>query len=144
MYSVLGHEIRVFLAHPGGPYFTNKDEGHWGIPKGETEDGEDLLNAAIREFSEEIGLAPNGPYINLGFVQLKSGKIVHAWAFAGEWPEQKVPASNTCTVEWPPKSGQMLEIPEIDRAELFPVGQALRKINAAQLPFITRLLECLK
>ena len=144
MYSASDKELRIFLAHPGGPYFTNKDNGHWGIPKGETEAGEDLLEAAIREFNEETGLNPNGPYIAMGCVQLKSGKTVHAWAFSGDWSAQQVLVSNTFTLEWPPKSGCMQEFPEIDCVGFFTLQEALLKINTAQIPFLERLLDHIK
>jgi len=93
-----GH-LEVFLAHPGGPLFKNKDEGHWSIPKGEIESGEVLLSAAIREFEEETGLEPRGDFIELGTITQKGGKIVHAWAFPCEWEEAQLPRSNTFELE---------------------------------------------
>lgn len=144
MYSIVAGELKVFLAHPGGPYFTNKDDGHWGIPKGEIETGEDLLGAAMREFAEETGIIPKGPFVELGTVRLKSGKQVHAWGFTGEWSEQHVLVSNTFALEWPPKSGQLQEFPEIDQVGLFTVQQALQKISSAQVPFIERLVKLVK
>lgn len=144
MYSIAAGELRVFLAHPGGPYFTKKDDGHWGIPKGEIEPGENLLDAAIREFEEETGIIPAGPFAGLGSVQLKSGKQVHAWGFTGDWSAEHILVSNTFTLEWPPKSGQMQEFPEIDRVGFFAVEPARQKIVPAQIPFIERLIEMVK
>lgn len=133
--------LEVFLAHPGGPYFTNKDAGYWGIPKGEIEDDEDMLAAAVREFAEETGLEAAGDFLPLGAVVLASGKVVHAWAFAGDWEEGRAPASNLFALEWPPRSGRQRLFPEIDRAAFFPAAEARRRVTAAQAPFIDRLEE---
>src|SRR5271168_4872722 len=114
MYRVRDGKLQVFLAHPGGPHFTHKDDGCWTIPKGEPEPDEDLLDAAKREFQEETGILPTGPFIRLTPVKQKGGKIVHAWAFKGDWDGEIV--SNTFSMEWPPKSGRKAEFPEIDRA----------------------------
>ena len=131
----------IFLAHPGGPYYARKDDGYWTIPKGQIEDGEDELGAATREFQEETGIQPKGPFIPLGTVVLRSGKAVHAWAFAGDCPDGCVPPSNTCEIEWPPRSGKKLTIPEMDKVEFFNPESARRKIARAQEPFIDRLIE---
>ena len=139
MYNLAKNGLQVLLAHPGGPYFANKDDGFWGIPKGETEPGEVLLEAAIREFCEETGIQPCGDYISLGNVILKSGKNVHAWAFRGIWHEADFFLSNTFSIEWPPKSGRIQEFPEIDRIAMFSVEDGLKKITPAQAPFISRL-----
>lgn len=141
MYNLAENGLQVLLAHPGGPYFANKDDGFWGIPKGETEPGEVLLEAAIREFCEETGIQPSGDYISLGNVLLKSGKNVHAWAFQGIWHEADFFLSNTFSIEWPPKSGVLQEFPEIDRIAMFSVEDGLKKITPAQAPFISRLRE---
>jgi len=130
--------LQVLLAHPGGPYFQNKDEGAWSIPKGEIELGEDLLEAAKREFEEEIGFTPTGPFIALTPVKQRGGKIVHAWAFEGNCDPSAV-VSNKFPMEWPPRSGQQMEFPEIDRATFFDVSTARRKINAGQLALIDEL-----
>jgi predicted NUDIX family NTP pyrophosphohydrolase len=130
--------LQVFLAHPGGPFFTRKDEGAWTIPKGEAEPGEDLLETAKREFEEETGIMPTGPFIPLSPVKQKGGKIVHAWAFENDWKEKDV-VSNTFSMEWPPKSGRQAEFPEIDRAEFFDVREAKRKVKAAQDALIDEL-----
>ncbi len=135
--------LEVFLAHPGGPYLKTKDLGYWGIPKGEIEAGEDLLAAAVREFAEETGMTATGDFLPLGSVVQASGKVVHAWAFEGDWEEGRTPASNLFPLEWPPKSGREQWFPEIDRAAFFPVPAAMRKINRAQGEFIVRLQELL-
>lgn len=138
--------LEVFIAHPGGPLFAHKDDGHWSIPKGEGEPDEDLLATAIREFEEEIGLKidPQSEFIPLGAIRQKGGKIVHGWAVRGEWPENRPIQSNTFTLEWPPGSGRTREFPEVDRAEFFPVLEAKRKLKPTQLPLIERLEEALR
>jgi predicted NUDIX family NTP pyrophosphohydrolase len=108
MYRFHDGKLQVLLAHPGGPYFKNKDDGAWSIPKGEIEAGEDLLEAAQREFKEEIGVVPSGPFIALTPITQKGGKIVHAWAFEGDC-DPSASVSNTFTMEWPPKSGRQME-----------------------------------
>jgi predicted NUDIX family NTP pyrophosphohydrolase len=134
--------LEVLLAHPGGPFYRNKDAGHWSIPKGIPEEGEsDLLAVARREFQEETGLAAREPFLPLGQVRQKSGKVVHAWAFEGDVPPDFVPASNTFEMEWPPRSGRRASFPEIDRAELFPIEEARRRINAAQVALLDALLD---
>ena len=137
-----GH-LQVYLVHPGGPFFRNKDEGAWGIPKGEIEPSEDLLAAAQREFVEETGITPRGALLPLGDVRQRSGKVVHAWAFEGEPGEPPSPRSNTFTLEWPPGSGRVQRYPEIDRAAYFDVQTARRKANPAQVAFVDRLLALL-
>jgi predicted NUDIX family NTP pyrophosphohydrolase len=130
----------VLLVHPGGPFWRNRDDGAWMIPKGEVESGEDLLAAAIREFKEETGLTPTEPFLSLGQVKHKSGKIVHAWAFEGDCDPTKI-RSNTFEVEWPPKSGRRQEYPEVDRAEFYDLANARRKMLAAEAPLLDRLAE---
>ncbi len=138
MYHFEGGKLRVLLAHPGGPLFRNKDEGNWSIPKGEVEPGEDLLAAATREFREETGVTPTGPFLALHPIKQKGGKIVHAWAFEGTCDPPKV-VSNTFTMEWPPRSGRRTAFPEIDRADFFDVTAAKRKVKAAQVALIVEL-----
>ena len=138
MYRIHDGKLQVLLAHPGGPYFKNKDDGAWSIPKGEVEPGEDLLEAAQREFKEEIGVVPSGPFIELTPITQKGGKVVHAWAFEGDCDPSAI-VSNTFTMEWPPKSGRQMEFPEIDRAEFFGVDDGKRKIKAAQGALIEEL-----
>ena len=139
MYRFRDGQLQVFLAHPGGPFFARKDDGFWTIPKGEADPDEDLLEAAIREFQEETGLKPSGPYIPLKPVKQKGGKLVHAWAFEGDYEEGKPLVSNTFTIEWPPRSGRQVEFPEMDRAEFFDALMARRKVKAAQTGFIVEL-----
>jgi len=129
--------------HPGGPMWAKRDAGAWSIPKGEYDPTEDPLAAAKREFEEELGTpAPDGPVKDLGEVKQKSGKIVSAWAVAGDLDVTQI-TSNTVEVQWPPRSGKMLEIPEVDRAEWFGIQQAREKINAAQAELLDRLAEIL-
>ncbi len=135
MYRIQDGKLQVLLAHPGGPLFQNKDDGAWTIPKGEIEPGEDMLEAAKREFEEETGITPTGPFIELKPIKQKGGKVVHAWAFQGDCDPSAV-ASNTFTMEWPPKSGRLMEFPEMDRAEFFDMAAAGQKIKAAQMPLV--------
>lgn len=138
--------LEVFIAHPGGPLFAHKDDGHWSIPKGEVEPGEDLLATAIREFEEEVGLEidPQSHFLPLGTIQQKGGKVVHAWGVRGDWDQSRAIRSNTFTIEWPPGSGQMREFPEVDRAGFFAVTEAKRKLKPTQIPLIERLEETLR
>lgn len=138
MYRINSGASEVLLAHPGGPFFYNKDDGAWSIPKGEPEPAEDLLLTAQREFEEETGLKPAGPFIPLKPIQQKGGKIVHAWAFEGDCDPNTL-TSNTFTMEWPPKSGRQMEFPEIDRAEFFDLSTARRKIKSGQEALIDEL-----
>jgi predicted NUDIX family NTP pyrophosphohydrolase len=138
MYRIEDGVVEVLLAHPGGPYFVNKDDGEWSIPKGEPEPDEDLLLTAQREFEEETGLKPVGPYIPLKPTEQKGGKIVHAWAFEGDFDPTAF-KSNTFTMEWPPHSGRQQEFPEIDRAEFFDLATARKKIKAGQEKLIEEL-----
>jgi predicted NUDIX family NTP pyrophosphohydrolase len=135
--------LEVLLVHPGGPFWTNKDEGAWSIPKGEAASADDLLTRAQIEFEEELGIKPSGNWIELGSIKQKGGKTVHAWAFAGDLPKSFQIKSNTFEMESPPRSGKAQEFPEIDRAEFFPDGIARRKINPAQVAFLERLRDAL-
>ena len=143
MYRIQGGALEVLLAHPGGPFFRNKDEGAWSIPKGEPDADEDLLLTAQREFEEETGLKPSGPFIPLRPIKQKGGKVVHAWAFEGDCDPATV-KSNTFTMEWPPKSGRQMEFPEIDRAEFLDLATAKKKIKAGQEGFIEELEAIVK
>ena len=138
MYRRCRNQLEVLLMHPGGPLHAHRDDGAWTIPKGEVERGEELLAAAEREFQEETSRSPHGPYIPLGSVTQKSGKIVHAWAFEGDC-EPATLCSNTFRMEWPPRSGRMQEFPELDRAEFFDLPQARRKANPAQVALFDEL-----
>lgn len=134
-----GADLEVLLVHPGGPAWAHRDLGAWSIPKGEYEDGEDPLAAARREFEEELGSPPpQGPTFDLGEIRQKSGKIVRAWALAGDLNAGAI-RSNTFAMQWPPKSGQMHEFPEVDRAQWFALGQAREKVNPAQVQLLDRL-----
>jgi predicted NUDIX family NTP pyrophosphohydrolase len=143
LYRFNSKRLEVFLVHPGGPFWRNKEEGAWSIPKGETMPGEDALKAAIREFEEETGFIVSGKFIDLVPVKLKSGKIVHAWALEEDVNPAEV-KSNTCLVEWPPRSGKTIEIPEVDKGEWFTIDKAKEKINPGQLALIEELLIKLK
>jgi predicted NUDIX family NTP pyrophosphohydrolase len=142
MYRIHDGKLQVLLAHPGGPYFKNKDDLAWTIPKGEIEQGEDLLEAAKREFEEETGSTPTGPFTALKPIKQKGGKIVHAWAFKGDCDPTAI-TCNTFTMEWPPKSGQQMAFPEIDRADFFDLAAAMRKIKGGQEALIEELAELL-
>lgn len=135
--------LEVLLAHPGGPYFQKKDDGFWTVPKGEVAEGEDLLTRAKIEFEEEVGMTPQGEWIELGWVKQKGGKIVHAWAFEGNLKEDFKSFSNTFEMEWPPHSGRMESFPEVDRIGFFSIEEARRKVNVAQIVFLERLVEAL-
>jgi predicted NUDIX family NTP pyrophosphohydrolase len=138
MYRMSGSVLEVFLVHPGGPFGAKRDQGAWSVPKGLIGEGEDKLDAAKREFAEETSILPSEPFIYLGEIRQKSGKYVYAWAFEGNCDSSQV-KSNTFTLEWPPKSGQMKEFPEIDKGEFFSLSDALRKINQNQGEFLDRL-----
>jgi predicted NUDIX family NTP pyrophosphohydrolase len=136
--------IEVLLTHAGGPYWQNKDDGAWGIAKGEYADGEDPQAVALREFAEETGFpAPDPPFIPLGEVRKKSGKVVVAWGAEGDL-DPAAAVSNTVMLEWPPRSRKFIDIPEIDRVEWFAPETARRKVAEAEGPFIDRLLEAIE
>ncbi|NHC44461.1 NUDIX domain-containing protein [Motilibacter aurantiacus] len=131
--------VQVLLAHPGGPLFARKDDGHWSVPKGEYTAEEEPLAAARREFLEELGKpAPDGEPVPLGEARQSSGKVNTVWALHGDLDVAGV-HSNLFSMEWPPRSGRLQEFPEIDRAEWFDLEAARRKIFASQLPFLDRL-----
>ena len=139
LYRRVDGVLEVLLVHPGGPYWARKDEGVWSVPKGEYEAGEDPLEVARREFEEELGAAPpDGTPSPLGEIRQAGGKIVTAWAQEGDLDVTDV-RSNTFEMEWPPRSGRMQEIPEVDRAEWFSIEDARAKLNRGQLPFLDRL-----
>ena len=140
MYRSVRGFIEVFLVHPGGPFFKNKDVGAWTLPKGLQEKDEDLLLTAQREFEEETGIKPLGPYFDLGTTRLKSGKVIYAWAFETE-AERVTLQSNTFTMEWPPRSGKQQTFPEVDKADFFNLEQAREKLNEAQGIFLDRLAQ---
>ena len=141
MFRTRNAGLEVLLVHPGGPYFQNKDEGAWTIPKGEVGEGEDLLQRAKMEFQEELGVAASGDWMDMGSVKQKGGKTVHAWAFAGDLKDGFQLVSNTFEMEWPPRSGKVRQFPEVDRASFFSLDEAREKINLAQTVFLDRLIE---
>ena len=140
LYRKLNNMMQVFLVHPGGPFWKNKDDGSWSVPKGEYEDDEDPLDAAKREFYEETGEYIDGRFIKLGPIKQKSGKIVQAWAVEGDIDPQNI-KSNFFEMEWPPKSGKTQQFPEIDRGGWFSIEQALIKINPGQVGLVMELTE---
>jgi predicted NUDIX family NTP pyrophosphohydrolase len=134
--------LEFFLAHPGGPFWANREDGAWTIPKGGVEAGEAILDAARREFQEETGIAPAGPFIDLGSIRQRAGKVVHAWAFEGDADPDTI-VSNSRTTEWPRGSGRMITFPEVDRCGWFDATAARGRINAAQGELLTRLEQML-
>jgi predicted NUDIX family NTP pyrophosphohydrolase len=146
MFRRRNKELEVLLAHPGGPFFTRKDDGAWTIPKGEAAPGEDLLTRAQIEFEEEVGFRPKNvqDYIELSSIKQKGGKTVHAWAFEGDLPKSFEPKSNLFEMEWPLNSGKLKQFPEVDRAEFFTDDIARRKIKPTQIPFLDRLRAALQ
>lgn len=138
LYRRAGAALEVLLVHPGGPYWRSKDEGAWTIPKGEIADGEEALAAARRELAEETGVVAAGPFLPLEPVRQKAGKRVTAFACEGDCEAASI-VSNTFSMEWPPRSGQMHEFPEVDRAEWFDLDRARAKINPAQVAFLEEL-----
>ena len=134
--------LEVFLVHPGGPIWAKKDLASWTIPKGEYLEDEDPLAAARREFQEETGFIATGPFAALGEIRQASGKIVIAWATEGDCDPAKL-VSNTCFIDWPPRSGKKLEIPEVDRGAWFTIPEARPKIFEAKIPLLDRLIALL-
>jgi predicted NUDIX family NTP pyrophosphohydrolase len=138
MYRWRNDDVEVFLVHPGGPFWAKKDQGSWTPPKGEYEADEEPLVAARREFQEETGFIARGDCAELGSIKQKSGKTVIAWAFEGDCDPAQL-KSNTCEVEWPPKSGKWLEIPEVDRGSWFSLAEARIYIRTEQIPLLDHL-----
>ena len=130
--------VELFLAHPGGPFWRGRDDGAWTIPKGVVAPGEELLDAACREFEEETGIRPEPPFLSLGSVRQKAGKTVHAWAWEGDADPERI-TSNDMRTEWPRGSGKWLTFPEVDRCAWFEPVVARRKLNAAQSALVDRL-----
>jgi predicted NUDIX family NTP pyrophosphohydrolase len=139
LYRHPGERLEVLLAHPGGPFFEGRDPGHWTVPKGEPDPDEPLEAAARREFREETGQElPDGPWLDLGSIVQKGGKVVHAWAVEGDLDPGSA-RSETFEMEWPPRSGHMQAFPEIDRVAWFDPVEARRRIKSAQIPLMDRL-----
>jgi len=133
------HRVEVFIARPGGPWFPNRERDIWTIPKGEVEPGEEKLDAAIREFREEVGLTASPPYIELGWIRQKGGKTIFAWAFEGDFDESKPIRSNMVEIEWPPGSGRRKRWPEIVQAKFYGIDEAREHLKQAQHPLLDRL-----
>ena len=143
VYKRSGSGIEVFLVHPGGPFWAQRDLGAWSIPKGGAEEGEDLIACALREMREELGPAPEvkpEEMVELGSVRQKGGKVVHAWAVEGDFDPAALD-SETFSLEWPPRSGNEREFPEVDRAEWLDPDRAREKLIEAQTAFVDRLLD---
>ena len=143
LFRVVASHLEVLLVHPGGPLWAKKDDGSWSIPKGEFAETEDPFEAAKREFKEELGSLVTGEAILLKPLRQPSGMIIYAWGVRGDFDPATM-KSNTFTMEWPPKSGQKREFPEIDKAGWFPIEVAMRKIVKGQSDFIDQLKEKLK
>ena len=133
-----GNGIELFIAHPGGPFWKDRDSGAWTIPKGIVETGEDFLDAARREFEEETSIHPTGPFIPLGSIRQKAGKTIHAWGWEGDADPSAI-VSNKMRTEWPRGSGRWIEFPEVDRCGWFDPESARAKMNPAQAELIDRL-----
>jgi predicted NUDIX family NTP pyrophosphohydrolase len=142
MYRRRFHDLEVFLVHPSGPFFAKKDLGAWTIPKGEYLEGEYPLQAAKREFQEETGFAVPEIFLDLGTIKQAGGKTVSAWAFEGDCDPDKL-ISNNCEVEWPPRSGRLIKIPEVDRGAWFSIVEAKEHIKPTQIPLLDRLATAL-
>jgi predicted NUDIX family NTP pyrophosphohydrolase len=143
MYRRSNGPLEVFLIHPGGPYWAKKDKGAWAVPKGEYGKEEDPLAAAVREFREETGFTAAGEFVPLGSIRQTSGKIVAAWAVEGDCDPARL-VSNRCQIEWPPRSGRLLEIPEVDQGRWFGIPEARKSIRKDQEPLLDRVLESLR
>jgi predicted NUDIX family NTP pyrophosphohydrolase len=143
LYRVRQEDVEVLLVHPGGPFWAKRDLGAWSIPKGEYEHGEDPLAVALREFEEETGHRPSSERpLELGTIRQRGGKVLRAWALAGDL-DADATTSNTFTMEWPPRSGNRREFPEVDRAGWFGPPAAREKLNPAQAELVDRLLVAL-
>ena len=140
VYRIHDRALEVLLVHPGGPFWKNKDDGAWSIPKGEIDADEDCLSAAKREFLEETGVAIDGDFRELTPLRLRSGKLVHAFAVEGDVDTSHL-RSNTFALQWPPGSGKMQSFPEVDRYAWFALDLAARKINAGQRGFLVELAQ---
>jgi predicted NUDIX family NTP pyrophosphohydrolase len=144
MYRFRNGDLQIFLAHPGGPLYQRKDEGYWTIPKGEPPAGEALHDAAVREFEEETGIKPCGPYFELGSITQKGGKVVYGWAFKGDHDSSQPIRSNLFEMQWPLGSGCNQSFPEVDHAQFFSLAEGKKKLKSAQWPLVERLVSALQ
>jgi predicted NUDIX family NTP pyrophosphohydrolase len=140
MYRRRNRYLEVFLVHPGGPFWAKKDLGAWSIPKGEYVEGEQPLEAARREFQEETGFTARGSFLELGAVTQAGGKVVSVWAFEGDCDPSNL-VSNRFELEWPPRSGRLIEVPEVDRGGWFSISGARERILKSQAPFLDMLSQ---
>lgn len=143
LYRFQNKQVQVLLVHPGGPFWAKKDAGSWSVPKGELDENENVLDAAVREMEEETGFKAIGPYIELKPVKQRSGKIIYAFATQSDFNPKNL-KSNTCFVEWPPRTNKRMEIPEVDRAEWFYIKEAKEKIVKGQVPILLELAQKLE
>ena len=141
LFRIKNKRIEIFLVHPGGPFWKNKDPGAWSIPKGEFTQEENALDAAIREFKEETGTQLSGDFIELTPIKQKSGKIVHAWAVQSDLDVDAMQCDSIVQIEWPPKTGKQISFPEVDKGEWFDADVAKQKINPSQANLIDELIE---
>src|ERR687891_1911114 len=142
LYKRKDRELLVLLVHPGGPFWRNKDDSAWTIPKGERDTGEDAETAARREFAEELGVVPSGALVPLGRIRQRGGKQVDGFALEGDLDVGRI-SGNSFEIEWPPRSGRRQSFPEVDRAAWFAIDEARTRILAAQAPLLDRLTEAL-
>ena len=140
LYRYQNKLVQFLLVHPGGPFWANKDNGSWSVPKGELDENENILGAAVREMEEETGFKADGPFIALQPVKQKSGKIIYAFATQGDFNTKDL-KSNTCFIDWPPRTNKRLEIPEVDKAEWFSFEEAKEKIVKGQIPMLIELAQ---
>ena len=143
MYRVRAKYLEVFLVHPGGPFWANKDNGAWSIPKGEYAGDEEPFEVAKREFHEETGFVADGKFLDLGSIRQSGGKIVTAWAVEGDCDPERL-QSNRFQIEWPPRSGRLLDAPEIDRGAWFSIAEARERILKSQEPLLDKLCAMLQ
>jgi predicted NUDIX family NTP pyrophosphohydrolase len=141
LFRIKNKRVEVFLVHPGGPFWKNKDMGAWSIPKGEFTSEENALEAAIREFKEETGVKLFGNFIALTPIKQKAGKIVNAWVVEGDLDPDAMLCETIVQIEWPPKTGRVISFPEVDKGEWFDTAEAKQKINSSQAALVDELIE---